>query len=96
MPPRQRGRRHPGPPAPPPYVAAAPVAASGGGSKKGLLVGGGILAAIAVAVVAFLALGGDDKGSDGDLRAEWPPSSGRRATAASPRTRPSASPTTTS
>lgn len=52
----------PGAPAPPPpYVPTQPVSSGGGGSKKGLLVGGGILAAVAIAVIAFLALGGDDE-----------------------------------
>jgi hypothetical protein len=54
---------------PPPYVPTAPVSpGGGGGSKRGLLVGGGILAAIAIAVVAFLALGGDD--DESDIRAQ--------------------------
>jgi hypothetical protein len=37
------------------------VSSGDGGSKKGLLIGGAILAAVAIAVVAFLALGGDDE-----------------------------------
>lgn len=58
----------PGAPAPPPpYVPTQPVSSGGGGSKKGLLVGGGILAAVAIAVIAFLALSGDD---DSTVRAD--------------------------
>ena len=51
------------PTAPPPYVPPSPVAdpSGGGGSKRGLIVGGAILAAVAIAVTAFLALGGDDE-----------------------------------
>jgi hypothetical protein len=56
-----------GPTPPPPYVPTAP-GSGGGGSKRGLLVGGGILAAIAIAVVAFLALGSDD--DDSNVRAQ--------------------------
>jgi hypothetical protein len=54
---------------PPPYVPSGPVSSGGGGSKRGLLVGGGILAAIAIAVIAFLALGGDDDETS-DVRAQ--------------------------
>ncbi len=53
---------------PPPYVPGGPLGAPGGGSggsKRGLLIGGGILAAVAIAVIAFLALGGDDD-ADGE------------------------------
>ena len=58
----------PGAPAPPPpYVPTNPVSSGGGGSKRGLLVGVGILAAVAIAVVAFLALGKDD---DKSVRAQ--------------------------
>ncbi len=48
--------------APPPYVPPSPVSGGdgSGGSKKGLLIGGGILAVVALAVGAFLLLGGDD------------------------------------
>jgi hypothetical protein len=54
---------------PPPYTPAGPpTSGGGGGSKRNLLVGGGILAAIAIAVIAFLALGGDDDGDE--LRAQ--------------------------
>ena len=60
------------PPAAPPYVPPSPVADGGrdgdGGSKRGLVIGGAILAAVAIAVVAFLALGGDD--DDPSVRAE--------------------------
>jgi Protein of unknown function (DUF2510) len=57
------------PPVPPPYVPPSPVAdgGGGGGSKRGLLIGGAILAAVAIAVIAFLALGGDD---DPSVRAQ--------------------------
>lgn len=55
------------PATPPPPSFTPPVPADGGpagaassGSKKRLLIGGGILAAIAIAVIAFLALGKDD------------------------------------
>jgi len=50
-------------PAPPPYVPPSPVATGGAGpdrTKRGLVIGGAILAAVALAVIAFLALGGDD------------------------------------
>jgi len=60
------------PAAPPPYVPPSPVDGGGdgdgdGGSKRGLVIGGAILAVVALAVLAFLALGGDD---DSDVRAE--------------------------
>lgn len=47
---------------PPPYVPTGAAVPPGGdgGSKKRLLIGGGILAAVAIAVIAFLALSGDD------------------------------------
>ena len=51
------------PAAPPPYVPPTPVADGGNGKdngKRGLVIGGAILAAVALAVIAFLALSGDD------------------------------------
>jgi hypothetical protein len=51
------------PAAPPPYVPPTPVADGGEGKdngKRGLVIGGAILAAVALAVIAFLALSGDD------------------------------------
>ncbi|MET0903418.1 MAG: hypothetical protein ABWZ52_09270, partial [Acidimicrobiales bacterium] len=58
------------PPASPPYVPPSPVADGGGdgGSKRGLVLGGANLAAVAIAVIAILALGGDD--DDPSVRAE--------------------------
>lgn len=51
----------PVPPLPQPVVAGSD---GNGGSKRGLLIGGGILAAIAVAVIAVLALGGSTDTGD--------------------------------
>ncbi len=53
-------------PAPPSYTPppapSGPVGSDGSGaSKRGLLIGGGILAAVILAVIAFMALGGDDE-----------------------------------
>ena len=59
----------PGAPAPPPpYVPPTPASDGGsGGSKRGLLIGAGILAAVVAAVIAIMALGGDD---DPSVRAQ--------------------------
>lgn len=60
-----------------PTAPAAPVppdpAATGStddGARKRLLVGGAILAAVAIAVIAFIALADDDGGGSADLRAD--------------------------
>ena len=53
----------PGAPVPPLPQAVADGSNGSRGSKKGLLIGGGILAAVAVAVIAALALSGDDQDS---------------------------------
>jgi hypothetical protein len=51
----------PGPYAPPPPVATGGTSPAEGRSRRRLAIGGGILAAVALAVIAILALGGDDE-----------------------------------
>lgn len=57
------------PPPPTMPVTPAAAAAASSGSKKGLLIGAGVLVLVALAVGAFLLLGGDDDGDREEIRA---------------------------